>query len=525
MQKREPTSRQVPIKLEIDAAPIERVLAGSQPDEYVADFTAGEFYSVTALQEGVELVIEVYAPDGEQIASVDTWHDDPSVGPEEWNETATITGQYRFVIRKDDGTVPDGKYTMVVRNSQWYAAKWIKDNIKSPRMAKLWQDSASNPKAVEEFLAEREGKGPLIEPKVKDEKSNLVTFFIKAPSGTSRVKLEGGPVLEWQVAMEGFGDTGLWFVTLDALKDSRFSYRFTVLTRSCIGGVWISKETYIKDASNPLGEVLVLEDAPKQPFDAPLAPDTACGEVKAFEMHSAHLGEKRTYSVYTPPHFDANKLGHYGVLFVFDGESYGTWETPPIDMPKIMNNAIAAGKVPPMIVVLVNSLNNRSRILTCYEPFADFMAKELLPEIRRQYPAASPDPNRNIVAGSSFGGIASTYCAMMHPEAFGNVLSQSGSYMISGADWTNEDFTTGIPPEAFFQNQFAEKEKLPIRFYIEVGTYESTAGFLRPNRHLRDILKLKGYDVTYSEFNGNHDHNAWRGTITEGIACLTRDWK
>ena len=175
-----------------------------------------------------------------------------------------------------------------------------------------------------------------------------------------------------------------------------------------------------------------------------------------------------------------------------------------------------------MIVVLVNSLHNRNQILTCHEPFANFMAKELLPEIRRQYPAASLAPKRVVVAGSSFGGIASTYCAMMHPEAFGNVLSQSGSYWFPGDDWETNPLS--LYNEAIFTSLFAERERLPIRFYLETGIYEGKA-LLRMNRHFRDVLKLKGYDVTYSEFHGNHDYGVWRGTIVDGIACLTRDWK
>jgi enterochelin esterase-like enzyme len=506
-------------KLQIDADPIERVLTGSQPDEYVVDFMAGEFYAVTVLQISVDVIMDIYGPDGEQIASVDTFTAD-GLGPEEWNETAPATGQYRFVLRKYDTKNPDGKYTMMVRDRKWYIAKWGKENIKSPRIEKLWQNYASNPNAIDDFLAEREGKEPLVEP--KDERNVLVTFFIKTAPNISRVKLCGGPVVDGPIEMEKFQDTDFWFVTLAAPKDSRLWYGFKLFNH------FDFKEKFVPDN----GLTLVLEDAPEQPFEAPIAPDTPCGEVTPLEMESACLSTeqtfsistKRTFSVYTPPHFDANKTDTYGVLFMFDGEWYGTSATNRFDLPKIMNNAIAAGKVPPMIVVLVNFMYNRDRTLGCHEPFADFMAKELLPEIRRLYPAASHDPKKVIVAGCSFGGIASTFCAMTHPDAFGNVLSQSGSYWIPGADWTNEYFT-GIPSEAFFPSQFVEREKLPIRFYMEVGTFEGTRSMLLPNRHLRDILKLKGYDVTYSEFHGNHDYNVWRGTIVEGIACLTREWK
>jgi enterochelin esterase-like enzyme len=524
------TRGQAQTRLEIGADPIERVLTGTEPHEYMVDFTAGEFYAVSAFQDTVDLLMEVYAPDGTLLASIDTlFGTDGMQVAEEWNETAATTGRYRFVLQKYDANEPDGKYTMMVRGWEWYIAKWAKENIKSPRMARLCQDYATNPNAVDDFLAEREGKGPLIEPKEKDEKSVLVTFFVKAPPSTSRVDLWGGPVVERYTAMAEFGDTGLWFVTLPAPKNSRFRYGFDVFYPLKIGGTWVTKSQWIYDPSsplgesNPLGEILILEDMPDQPFNEPLSPDTPRGTVTPLEIESMILGEKRTYSVYTPPHFDASKTGSYGVLFVFDGEDRGT-DSPWMDLPKIMNNAIEAGKVPPMILVLVNNMGSRDRDLVCYEPFADFMATELLPDIRQRYPATTQDPSRVIVAGSSFGGVASTFCAMMHPEAFGNVLSQSGAYWVPGNDWSWDDMT-GVPREAFFPAQFAGREKLPIRFYMEVGTYEGTGAYTRTNRHLRDVLQWKGYDVTYSEFHGNHDANVWRGTITDGIACLTRDWK
>jgi len=40
------------------------------------------------------------------------------------------------------------------------------------------------------------------------------------------------------------------------------------------------------------------------------------------------------------------------------------------------------------------------------------------------------------------------------------------------------------------------------------------------NRHVRNILRLKGYQVHYAEFSGGHDYICWRGTLADGLIAL-----
>jgi hypothetical protein len=43
---------------------------------------------------------------------------------------------------------------------------------------------------------------------------------------------------------------------------------------------------------------------------------------------------------------------------------------------------------------------------------------------------------------------------------------------------------------------------------------------LAANRHLRDVLQARGYDVSYQEFVGGHSHVSWRGTFADGLIAL-----
>jgi len=65
---------------------------------------------------------------------------------------------------------------------------------------------------------------------------------------------------------------------------------------------------------------------------------------------------------------------------------------------------------------------------------------------------------------------------------------------------------------------------LPVRFFLGAGLFESgrggQPGILETNRHLRDVLRAKGYLVTHREVAGGHDYLSWRGTLSDGLLEL-----
>jgi enterochelin esterase family protein len=163
-------------------------------------------------------------------------------------------------------------------------------------------------------------------------------------------------------------------------------------------------------------------------------------------------------------------------------------------------------------------MGRRDRDLTENLPFANFVGEELIPWVRRHY-RIKAGPAHVVVAGSSFGGLAASYCAFVHPTSIGNVLSQSGSY------WLTSDWQTSTLPSPMDRDrgdligEFMKSPRLPIRFYVEVGqleSYQQTSN----NREFRDVLRLKGYAVTYHEFDGGHGYLSWRGSLADGLIAL-----
>ena len=107
---------------------------------------------------------------------------------------------------------------------------------------------------------------------------------------------------------------------------------------------------------------------------------------------------------------------------------------------------------------------------------------------------------------------------LLNMAVFGAVISQSGSY------WWDPDlqdrFFVKPTSSGVLIEEVLQRDPVPVRFWMEVGEYEDVAIMVGPNRHLRDILRLKGNHVTYREFVGGHDYLHWRGSLAEALINL-----
>lgn len=407
----------------------------------------------------------------------------------------------------------------------------------SPRLAALQRAiEAAAPDALSAFWAEVAAHGtPLIEPIAGDDRQLLVTFLWRASEPVERVVVEGG-LDGWGANLAGsqmrrLGETDLWYRTSPARADIRTFYRLSpndsLVPLDQVTDWPARTATWQPDPLNPqvlalpgdpddpdaratLVSLLELPAAPPQPWVARQA-GVAAGQLARHRLASAALGNQRSVWVYTPPGYTAS-AGPYPLLIQFDGDGWIEF----IPTPTILDNLIAAGMLPPLIAVFVGNAGGpaRARELPCNPLFADFLAGELLTWVRERY-AITIDPARTAVSGASYGGLAAAYAALRHPERFGNVLAQSGSFWWQPA---------GDPEPEWLARQFAERPALPLRFYLDVGILESNDASppnqLIVNRHLRTVLRAKGYPVAYAEFAGGHDMISWRGTLADGLLAL-----
>jgi enterochelin esterase family protein len=258
-------------------------------------------------------------------------------------------------------------------------------------------------------------------------------------------------------------------------------------------------------------------EGPKAPPESWIKPQPGIskGRVEEIPFTSKRLGNTRDLWIYTPPGFEKLKTSSAGLplLLVFDGDEY----VSSIPTPTILDNLIAAKRIPPMLAVFVGNPDGlRDQELDANVTFADFIATELVPWARERYPIAA-SPANNIIAGSSSGGLAATFVAYKYPNLFGNVISQSGAYYFAPPE---EEEPELVP------RMFSTSAPRAIRFYVEVGALEANGesfkgvNMVSSNRHFRDVLRARGYRVTYHEYFGGHSDLNWRGSFADGILAL-----
>jgi enterochelin esterase-like enzyme len=390
----------------------------------------------------------------------------------------------------------------------------------SPRLRALVEPGAAGP-AVAAFWAEVASAGaPLVERRPDHPARCLVTFLWRA-EGPFREVVAAGPALGGDPApnrLRRLGATDVWYATRDLPCDLRTVYRLAVDPPPGTTG---GRDHARRDPLNPREFVypadpdvpgstdyrislLELPDAAPQPWVAPRA-GVPGGELALHRVTSRVLGNTRRVWTWLPP--GATGRGPLPLVVVFDGAAY----LGMVPTPVVLANLVAAGRLPPVAAVLVDNPDQatRSRELDCHAPFATFLATELLPWVRARLPVTT-DPARVVLAGSSGGGQAAICAALRHPELFGNVLAQSGSFFARpdepiGDEWVYRHLATG--------------PRLPLRVYLDVGRFEPVFA-VTAVRVLRNVLEARGYPLTYAEFSGGHDYAWWRGTLADGLVAL-----
>ena len=529
-------------ELDVGKTQVGKLHAGkSQP--FVATLNAWDFAAIRFDPRGRELVVVTYGPSGDRFRGT-------TVGPGETNFTfiAERPGAYRIDVAAVDKTV-DGTFTITLEKVVTLAARLAppKPVVESPRMRALEAAvQRGERESVHAFWEEvRKAGAPLIEPIVGDRDNMAVTFLWRGTPDTRNVMVLWIPyagVVPDEYLMARLGDSDVWYKTIKVGRKMRLAYTLAPNAGRLVPlslGIDADAITMIAagarpDPLNPKrwrvdpesvdapeyrgDSVLDMPDAPPQPYIA-RRPGVPAGRVEKHQFKSAALNNEREITIYLPPQYSA-RAEPYSLVVVFDEEVYLSL----VPTPTILDNLISEGRIPPVIALLVGNAKDdaRDRELLCNPGFTGALVTELLPWAHDLY-NFTRDPRQTVVAGSSLGGLGAACAGLWHPETFGNVLAQSGAFHRAPPSAGNAGESSTEPN--WLVRQFISSPREPLRFYLDAGSAEFNAtgggdAILFCTRTLRDVLRAKGYEVHFQEFEGGHDYLSWRGTLADGLIAL-----
>lgn len=428
------------------------------------------------------------------------------------------------------GEIPRiGQYRLLLEQAWQPAAdqqvKLPGSPLRSPRLQALAQQlqAGGNTDAFWRDVAQQ--GAPLVEP--WSERERLVTFVWRGAQHS--VRLFGSPSGNHE-SLQRMGASDVWWASFVMPSDVRLSYGFAPDVPNIDAPALEQRRSILAtlqrdpfnartwgagaDGAPPVDRyqgrsVLQLADAPAQPWGQKRA-GVPRGDLQRHWFISQALGNGRDVWIYRPKGWSQAPATQRSVLVLFDAHAY----LHDVPTPQIVDNLVADQLIPSTAVVLVANASSalRGKELPPNPDFARMMGEELMPWLVAQgieVPAA-----RTVLAGSSYGGLASSYVALQYPGRFGKVLSLSGSYW-----WAPQ----GEAPNALAR-WWEAAPRLPVAFYFDAGRYESArggqAGILETSRTLGDVLRAKGYRVTQVEHSTGHDYVHWQGSLACGLVAL-----
>ncbi len=523
----------------------ESSLSPGKTQSFVVSVGDGDFAQIGVNPRGQALVVKTYDPSGKPFRGAE-------LGPQEGklNLVAEASGAYRVEVAAVDKRAA-GTYTIALEKVVTLAARLapLGPLVEGQRIRALRASVEQGERdSVNLFWEEVKKAGaPLIEPIAGDRENMAVTFLWKGKPDTENVIVLWLPyvgVTPDEFLMARLGETDVWYKTIKVDRKMRLAYTLAPnAARLCPLSLGIDNDaiTMVAAAARPDplnpkrwrddpqsvdapeyrgSSVLEMPGAPPQPWIA-RRPGVPAGRVEKHRFKSAALKNEREIAVYLPPRYSPS-AEPYPLLVLFDEDAYLSL----VPTPTILDNLISEARIPPVVALLVgNAPGARDRELPCNPEFSRALVTELLPWAHGLYNFTS-DPRHTVVAGSSAGGLAAACSGLWHPEAFGNVLSQSGAFHRTPP--SGSDTTDSSSEPNWVARQFISSPQKPLRFYLDAGSAEFNAtggadSILFCTRTLRDVLRAKGYEVHFQEFAGGHDYLSWRGTLADGLIALMGD--
>ncbi len=296
------------------------------------------------------------------------------------------------------------------------------------------------------------------------------------------------------IAMCRIPRTAIFHYAMEFREPTRVEYKFIV------DGRWTVDPLCPNQVDNGLGEqnsYFVVGDF-REPSELAWAPNIPHGRVEEFRFESELLRNDRKVHVYLPSEYEHDSTKRFPTLYVHDGGEY----LERARLAVVLDNLIDAGKIPPLIAVMVDPVNRLVEYMT-NEGYAGFTETELLPYVDGRYRTRLAREARGLM-GASLGGLISTYLALSRPHLFSKVGGQSSALFLQ------EDKITSL----------VRQLDTSLALYFDVGKYEPR--FVPAHRRLVQRMEARGCRCLFQEVAGGHNWTSWRAHLKDLLTFL---WK
>ena len=264
----------------------------------------------------------------------------------------------------------------------------------------------------------------------------------------------------------------------------------------------------------------------------------AQGAIRRDSLYSNILGVQKYYTVYLPQSFKADAQDHYPVLYLLHGltDNDHAW-TQKGQMERVLDELIAVGEIPPMVVIMPNAGDRDTRrVWNGYFNmpgwrYEDFFFQELLPAVEAKYRAGGSKAQR-AVAGLSMGGGGSVGYAISHPDLFCACYAMSA--WLDGEHRDNVDADDKMShlnnavhdhnPIKILEN--ADEQQLTairsVRWYIDCGDDDF---LLEQNVNLMLQMRKSKVQHQLRVRDGSHNWEYWHNALRLCLPFVARSFE
>jgi len=362
----------------------------------------------------------------------------------------------------------------------------------------LEERAPGDPFAVDAFLTGR--SFPLVE-------DTSVTFLWRGEADAVNLRhwVYGLPSSQ---SFRRIPHTDLWYHILELPAGSRVEYKFEIVRGPT--HQWVNDPLNPQIARDPFGANSVCQAAGYAvPAWTVESPEARSGEIEEIRLRSRVLHRIVPVKLYYPARFRPQR--RYPLLIVHDGTDYLNYA----GLKTVLDNLIHRYEVPGLVAALVDP-RDRMREYADDPRHAEFLAEELVPKLERRLPLQA-NPDGRCLMGASFGAVAALSTAWRHPQVFGRLLLQSGSFAFTDIG-SNHERGPIFDPVVEFMNAFRDAPRAVAgKVFVSCGTYES---LIYENRSLVPLLQSTGMEVRYVEARDGHNWENWRDRLREGLSWL-----